>query len=255
MKKVLVPLLSLFIAILLMFSTASAAEKQIVAGAGPSTTVVELFFSEFSQQPSARNYEFVIPPMSTKHAGGIANSDTFLFGRTGRPLNEAERARNKKEIFLAKVPISFATGDGSRISTLSVKEIEKIYRGEIGNWRELGGPDIDIITVGREPTEALFSELKEEYPFFREAQFDVVFKKDDEVVNFLKSPVGQYAIAFGAKPNFSETKPIQVTGGFNAGVRLGLVYDQVNENHPIVKASNDYAASDAWRKLVDQAMA
>jgi len=253
MKKLLPLLAPLCLASLLLLSPALAAEKQVVAGAGPSTTVAELFFANFSLQPCCRGYEFVVPPMSTKHAGGIKNSNASLFGRTGRPLSEAERAGNKKEIFLAKVPISFATGDGSRVSTLSLEAIEKIFRGEIRNWRELGGPDIDIVTVGREPTEALFTELKEEYPFFRDAQFDVVFKKDDEVVDFLKSPIGQFAIAFGAKPNFADINTIQIKGRFLAGVRLGLVYDQSNENNPVVRAAGDYAASDEWRERVVQA--
>ena len=99
----------------------------------------------------------------------------------------------------------------------------------------------------------MFAELKEEYAFFKEAKFDVVFKKDDDVVELLKTPAGKYALAFGAKPNFTEVKNIEIRDGLTAGVRLGLVYDQANENDPIVKAVSDYAISDEWRELVAQA--
>lgn len=243
----------LLLAGLLLAASAAEANRQVIAGAGPSTKVVELFFAQFRLQPSAAGYEFVVPPMSTKHAGGIRNSNGFLFGRTGRPLNEKERALNKEEIYLAKVPIAFATGEGINISTLTIPQLEQIFLGKISNWKELGGPDARILRVGREPTEALLTELKGDLPFFNEATFDVIFLKDDQVVEFLKLPIGQYAIAFGAEPNFSAVKPLVIEGDFQAGVRLGLVYDLANADHPLVQAVSSYANSDEWRTLVRQA--
>lgn len=231
----------------------AALEKQVVAGAGPSTKVVELFFANFSKQPLAQGYEFIVPPMSKKHAGGIKNSDTYLFGRTGRPLNYDELMLNKQQIFLAKVPIVFATGQKGGVSELSLEQVVEIYSRRISRWSQLGGPDVEILTIGREPSEALFSELKEEYPSFKEVTFDLVMHTDDEVVKFLETPAGQYAIAFGAKPNFSRTRVLDVTGGFNAGVRLGLVLDNSNVGSPLVKAARDYAASKEWQSLVVQA--
>ncbi len=252
MKKMFFSLSIAIIGVALICSVSMATNKQIVAGAGPSTKVVELFFSKICLLPCAVDYEFVVPPMSSKHAGGVRNTDKYLFGRTGRPLNEAEIALNKKDVFLAKVPIVFATGEGSSLSALSLKDLEKIYRGEINSWNELGGPDVEIVTVGREQNEALFLELKKEFPFFKDSKFDVILNKDDDVINFLKTPVGQYAIAFGAKPNLTEVRNIEIKEGFHAGVRLGLVYDQANENDPIVQAVSTYAASTEWHELVAQ---
>jgi len=249
MRQLATRLLMSFFILVTGLSPVLAADKQVVAGAGPSTKVVELFFAEFSKRAESLGIQFVVPTMSTKHAGGIENSNTFLFGRTGRPLNDKERAQGKKDLFLAKVPIVFATGETSSHRPLMLADIEKIFRGEINNWSALGGPNVAIVTVGREPTEALYMELKEEYPFFREAKFGVVFKKDDEVVNFLKSPVGSYAIAFGAKPNFSEVKTLDIPDA-QAGVRLGLVYDQKNADDPVVQGAMRFAASDDWRQAV-----
>lgn len=253
MKKIMLALSVTFLSFVFLLSTATASNKQVIAGAGPSTKVVELFFSKLSLQPSAKDYEFVVPAMSTKHAGGITNTDRFLFGRTGHALTEAERAMNKKEILLAKVPIAFASGGGAKIPALSIDAIEKIFRKKINKWTELGGADIKIITVGREPTEALFMELKQDFPFFQEVKFDIVLKTDDEVVKLLKSPLGEYAIAFGAKPNFTDVRTLDVKGKGNVGILLGLVYDKNNENDPLVKAASIYAASDEWRRVVADA--
>jgi len=236
-----------------LLGTAAAAEQQVIAGAGPSTKVVELFFDNFARQPAAQGYTFVVPPISTKHAGGIASTQKELFGRTGRPLNDAERARGVEEIFLARVPIALAVGTNNPVTNLSLSDIEAIFTGKIGNWKELGGPDAQIVTVGREPSEALFTELKEQFPFFKEACFDVVLKKDHDVVSFLHSPAGNLAIAFGAEPNFADLKILEVKEGFEAGVRLGLVYATANAGHPLVAAVKSYANSPEWRKLVRRA--
>jgi len=242
--------------LIIMFFTASlattalASEEIMIAGAGPSTKVVQLFVDQFSKQKAADGYSFVVPPNSIKHAGGLNSTAKNLFGRTGRPLNQSEIATGKEEIFLAKVPIAFAVGNDGPISSLTLHQLEQIFTGKLTNWKELGGPDLKIVTVGREPTEALFSELKADYPFFKHAEFDVVLKKDNDVVNFLLSPAGKLAIAFGAAPNFTKVKPVSISGDFSAGVRLGLVYDKSKSSHPLVPAVKAYAQSDAWKKAV-----
>ena len=74
------------------FSTVVGAERQVIAGAGPSTAVVALFAERFASDPSASGYVFEVPQRSAKHAGGIKASSKFVFGRTGRPLNEKEKS-------------------------------------------------------------------------------------------------------------------------------------------------------------------
>ena len=236
-------------ALFLSSSSASAVNKQLVAGAGPSTQIVKTFIQSFSKLPECKDVKFSVMETSIKHKGGIQNSDKFLFGRTGRPLNAKESALGKEEIFLAKVPIGFAKGLKVDTSTLTVAQIEKIYTRRIVNWNEVGGPDAKIVLVGREPTEALFNVMKKDYPFFKSVDFDKVFKKDHEVVKFIGSPNGKYAIGFGAKANFNKYTSLQVDG-FVSGVNLGLVYDAKNSRNPIVVAAKKYAKTAAWDNQV-----
>ena len=65
----------------------------------------------------------------------------------------------------------------------------------------------------------------------------------------MNSPKGEFALAFGAKPNFSELKTAKIKG-FSAGVRLGLVYDLKNENNPVVQAAEKYAKNEKWTAIV-----
>lgn len=251
MKKLIIAAI-LILTTFVMGSSLLAAEKQVVAGAGPSTKIVQLFFEKFSTLPDANRYEFKIPPKSAKHAGGIRCSSNYVFGRTGRPLNAKEKAMNKGEIFLAQIPVAIAVGPGVGVDTLDMGQLEKIFTGQYKNWKEVGGPDVEILVVGREQTEALFSILKSRYSFFEDAKFSKVFKKDDHIINFLKTPKGKYAIAFGAAPNFEGEEGLKTVSvdGLAVGVSVGLVYDFSNSNHPLVKSVTKYAVSDSWHETI-----
>ena len=247
MRKRLIIIAAFFVLSLSMVSSGTANETQVIAGAGPSTVVVQLF----AKTIKVDGYSFEVPPKSAKHAGGIKNSGEYLFGRTGRPLNDKEKAMNKAEIFLARIPIAFAVGPDTEVSSLTIEQIEKLFTGGAATWKDVGGADEPVATIGREATEALFSVLKKEYPFFNNAKFGSVVKKDHQVVGLLRSPQGANAIGFGAKPNFDkamiETVPVD---GFLVGVSVGLVYDLKNSDHPLIKAAKELAASDAWAKKV-----
>lgn len=248
MKKTLFLILA-FLQMVCCKSPALAVEQQLIAGAGPSTIIVQVFFDKFAENPAANGYKFIVPERSAKHAGGIQSSNDFLFGRTGRPLSSSEKQLNKDEIFLAKVPVAFSLGSEIGLSELTFQQIEDLYLGRVTNWRTLGGPDAEVLLVGREQTEALFTTLKEAYPFFDNVNFSITFKKDHQVVNFLKSPQGRYAIGFGAKPNFSELNILKIKG-MTAGVNVGLVYDLKSKTHPLVVAAKEYATSEEWRDEV-----
>ena len=230
---------------------AHASEKQMVFGAGPSTKLVQLFFSEFEKMPACEGYSFEVPPKSVKHAGGIKSCEKYIFGRTGRPLNAKEKNMNKEEIFLGQVPVAIAVGSAVNIDSLDMDQLANIITGKYTNWKQVGGPDAAIVNVGRESKEALYSILKARYPFFNKSKFTKIFKKDHEVVAFISNPHGKYAISFGAEPNFRDVdglKIVKVTG-FSAGQALGLVYDKQNENNSLVGSVKKFAKSEEWAQI------
>ena len=244
--KNLFAIVTVFLGFVSFFTLATAKELHVIAGAGPSTKVVEKFCSEFSKQPVAKDCAFEVPPKSVKHAGGIRASDVYLFGRTGRPLNEKEKAMNKDEIILARVPIAFVTGSDVGVTKLTIEQLEDIYTKKTTNWRQLGGINAPIVLVGREPTEALYSVLKTDYPFFADVDFDKVVGKDHLMITFLRNvPEGKRALGFGAKPNLEGLNIITVAG-FESGASLGLVYDLKNKDDNIVKGAKKFAKSDSW---------
>jgi hypothetical protein len=246
MKHLLI-LATLLVALLSIPQQSWSGLDQLVAGAGPSTKVAELFFKFFNNDPACTDYHFSVMPSSIKHKGGILSSEKNLFGRTGRPLKANERALGKEEILLGRVPIAITAGLETGVKSITLKQLKKIVTRKITNWKEVGGSDNPILLVGREETEALFSTLKRDYPFYQQARFDKIFNNDDAVVKFLISPDGANAIAFGAKQNFNQYNLLPVKG-FSSGVPLGLVYDLINKDHPVILAAKKFANSIKWKK-------
>ena len=224
---------------------------QLIAGAGPSTRVVQRFAVFLSELPEAKGYVFEVPERSIKHAGGLRSTRKYLFGRTGRPLTQEERAQGYEEIFLAKMPIAFVVGEGAGVRRLTPDQVCGLFTGMYTDWKQVGGNDAPVVVLSREPSEALFSVLKRELPCMnRVVDTPYVFKKDHLVVDMLlKRPQGRTAIGFGAARNFPRERILEVDG-LSSGVNVGLVYRTENRDHPLVRAARELARSARWRAAV-----
>lgn len=71
-------------------------------------------------------------------------------GLSSRSLKDEEKAKGLKETILALDGIAIIVNPQNSVSDLNVETIAKIFKGEITNWKELGGKDAQIVLVGRE---------------------------------------------------------------------------------------------------------
>ena len=223
-----------------------------VYGAGPSTAIVKLFFEHFNNRPEAKGKAFFVPERSVKHAGGVRASGNHLFGRTGRPLSQKEKAKNKFEIVLGKIPVGFVTAAAVKLPPLSPSDINALFSGQVKNWKTLGGPDASVVLVGREKSEAVLTAMSEQFPILLNADYQKIFKRDHAVVNFLKTPAGRHAVAYGALSNFDGLNRVELVN-VQLGVEVGLVVDRRNADHPLVEAVQEYAASMDWHLIASDA--
>ena len=243
----------IFLLLLLPFFIAqvASAEPLVVEGAGPSSQVVKEFLPFIGGGNAPYN--------SIKHKGGLSWSDTHLFGRTGRPCTE-EELQGRAEIFLAKVPIAFGVSVELNVETIALAQLRHIYEGKIVDWQAIrDGESIPINTLGREPSESMYSALKQEYSFFDTDQnpalhFSKIRTKDDQVVGSILSGmlVKQGVIGFGALSNFTNAgiTVLEVKGMKQVGVSLGLVYNLKNAKDPLVSLAREKAQSPEWKAKV-----
>jgi len=72
------------------------------------------------------------------------------FGFVCCPLTEEEISKNNLKVYpLAKEPILILVNEENPISDLTSKQVSAIFRGDVSNWKEVGGWDKPIVLVTR----------------------------------------------------------------------------------------------------------
>ncbi len=71
-------------------------------------------------------------------------------GLSSRDLKEAEKEAGLTATVLAYDGIAIIVNTNNPVSDLTVEQIAKVYKGEISNWKEVGGQDAEIVLIGRE---------------------------------------------------------------------------------------------------------
>lgn len=87
---------------------------------------------------------------------------TADIGLSSRALNDEEKAEGAVENIVALDGVAVVVNPANGVEDLSVEDIAKIFTGEITNWSELGGEDLEIAVLGREDgsgTRGAFEEI------------------------------------------------------------------------------------------------
>ena len=71
-------------------------------------------------------------------------------GLSSRNLKDEEKAQGLTETILALDGIAVIVNIDNPVNDLDLETIGRIYRGEITNWKEIGGNDLEIVLIGRE---------------------------------------------------------------------------------------------------------
>lgn len=185
--------------------------------------------------------------------------------KTEEKLKFAEAKKEIEEVVIAFDALTVIVNPANKISQLTREQLEKIFTGEIKNWKEVGGVDEKIVAYSRESSSGTYEFFKEE-----------VMAKKNYATNVLSLPatgaivqaVGQTKGAIGYIGLAYETKEVK---------QLGVSYDQgktfiepsvesaKDKSYPIsrplyymfdktkaskVKAVIDYALSDVGQKTV-----
>lgn len=133
-----------------------------------SDTIVNL------AQILAENYMEYRPKVAVAVTGGGSGTGIAALINNQIDIADASRAIKDKEITQAKErgiePVSFVIGmdgvsfivnENNPIQELSMEQLGAIYRGEITNWKEVGGADLAIKLYGRQSNSGTFAFVQE----------------------------------------------------------------------------------------------
>jgi len=97
----------------------------------------------------------------------IINKTTDL-ANSSRPMKDSEIVKAKDNgvnpvgVAFAVDGLSVIANPKNTLKSLTIDQIGQIFRGEVANWKQVGGPDSPITLYGRQPNSGTFV-------FFREA--------------------------------------------------------------------------------------
>ncbi len=114
-------------------------------------------------------FEEVNPDVNVNYSGtgsgaGIEAvlAGTVDIGLSSRALKDEEKAEGAVENIVALDGVAVVVNPDNDVEDLTVEQIAQIFTGEITNWSELGGEDLEIAVLGREDgsgTRSAFEEI------------------------------------------------------------------------------------------------
>ncbi|MCI8646148.1 MAG: phosphate ABC transporter substrate-binding protein [Firmicutes bacterium] len=141
---------------------APSGERDSIIIAG--STSVQALSEELAEAYMEKNQNATVEVQGGGSGQGIKSVEKGIadIGSLSREVKEEEKAAVSREFLAAKDGIAVIVNSKTGIKELSMKEIQQIYKGEVTNWKELGGMDKPITVVTREAgsgTRSSFTEL------------------------------------------------------------------------------------------------
>ena len=134
-------------------TTTSQSEETASLSGSVSTngsTSMESVIGALSEQFMADNAGVKVTYDATGSGTGIeaVSNGTCDIGLASRDLKEEETGLTATTVALDGIAV--IVNENCAVEDLSVEDIAKIFTGEITNWSELGGADLEIACIGRE---------------------------------------------------------------------------------------------------------
>lgn len=164
---------------------------------------------------------------------------TIDIAQSARELSADEKLKLKNagkavtEKIIAFDALAIIVNPGNRVSQLTMQQLEGIFTGKIGNWKDLGGDDEKIIVFSRETSSGT-------YDFFKE---HVLNNKDfsaaalrmpatgaiAQSVSQNKSAIGYVGLAYLDKT----VKPVKISNDNGVSFITPSVESVKNKSYPI----------------------
>ncbi|KMV29856.1 phosphate ABC transporter substrate-binding protein [Photobacterium swingsii] len=131
------------------FNAAAVANETIsVVGSSSVTPLMEVFGETYSKA----NPSVFVEVQGPGSSAGIraANDGSADLGMSSRNLKDSEKSSELKEVVVARDGIAVVVHNSNPVKDLKKEDITKIYKGEITNWKQVGGEDKPIVVVTRD---------------------------------------------------------------------------------------------------------
>ena len=146
MKKTVIGAIALLGA---MAVTSVSAKETISAVGSSSVTPLMEVFSETYMKTHSNVFVEVQGPGSSAGVKAAKNGSADL-GMSSRNLKASEKEPELKEMKVALDGIAVVVNPKNTLQALTADQVSAIYKGEVTNWKQVGGEDKPIVTITRD---------------------------------------------------------------------------------------------------------
>ncbi len=111
------------------------------------------------------------------------------------------------EILFAKAPMIVITNVSTTVKDLTIRQLKEIFNGSVNNWKEVGGPDKEIIVVIPDKNTAAFKNFTMLVLKRYDVKFDYLAHRSTDVVSLVKHM--PWSIAFITKGEHTSGDPVK----------------------------------------------
>lgn len=187
--------------------------------------------------------------------------------KTEEKLKFSEAKKEIEQVTIAFDALAVIVHPENKIGQLTREQIEKIYTGEIKNWKEVGGADEKIVAYSRESSSGTYEFFKEEVLDKKNYASDILSMPATgaivQAVGQTKGAIGYVGLAYETK----EVKKLSVSYDQGKTFVAPSVASAKDKTYPIarplfymfekanaakVKAVVDFATSPEGQKIVSE---
>ncbi|CED71784.1 phosphate ABC transporter, extracellular solute-binding protein [Aliivibrio wodanis] len=126
----------------------SAKETISAVGSSSVTPLMEVFSETYMKEHSNVFIE-VQGPGSSAGVKAAKNGSADL-GMSSRNLKSSEKESSLKELVIARDGIAIVVNPNNKLQGLTAEQVTAIYKGEVKNWKDVGGADKPIVAITRD---------------------------------------------------------------------------------------------------------
>lgn len=217
------------------------------------STSVEKIGNALAEEFMALHPDVEVTYESIGSSNGIKNAKdgVTIIGTASRNLKAKEKEWGLTEVAIAYDGVAVITHPDNPIGELTKDQVMAIYKGEIKNWKEIGGVDDEIVVVSREDGSGTRGAFEEIVGFENELTSNALIAKGNGNVQttVAKNPK---SIGYVSFTYINETvKPMKVDGV--APMSDKVVSGDYSISRPFLmlyKTENMTSASDAFMEFV-----
>ncbi len=187
--------------------------------------------------------------------------------KTEEKLKFVELKKEIEEVVIAYDALTVIVNPANKVGKLTREQLEKIFTGEIKNWKEVGGEDAKIVAYSRESSSGTYEFFKEEVMGKKNYATDILSLPATgaivQAVGQTKGAIGYIGLAYETK----EVKQLAVSYDQGKTFVEPSVASAKDKSYPIsrplfymfdktnaakVKAVVDFALSPEGQKIVSE---